>query len=92
MGVPVGPGPPAPVKVESASDSSDMALGGVYCEKVEPASDSSDVALGGVYCEKVAETLSKELLAAAESDARTLSVVVVAVRLDVTTEAPSATM
>jgi len=58
---------------------------------VDPASDDSDVALAGVKCDTVAEMDRKADEAAAESVARTETVLVVVVMLDVTTDAAMAT-
>ena len=63
----------------------------VPIKDVDPARDDREVALAGVKCEIVAEMLSKDDDASAELDARTDTVVVVVVMLDVTTEASMAT-
>lgn len=88
---PPGP-PPANVGVEKVNEVRVAAPPPPPPTKdVDPASEASDVALAGVTREKVAEMSWKADAAAAEAVARTETVLVVVVMLDVTTEAAMAT-
>ena len=91
MGPDPDPDPPPPAVTPDVLVGADPPLPPPPTNDVDPASDCSEVADAGVKVEKVADMSENDEEAAAELEARTLSVVRVVVMLEVTTEADMAT-